>query len=206
MWPECPSSYLHDKRTMHYSCIKTQYKLHLIKSFSLWNNAVSAVEAAKNLELRLSMDVLKRNVKIYMKHCALHRTGYWLNGNLQYNSSFNHLDWKKKKKDKVALNGNKTQFNHENSFHIETKIEFKIRLLVEIKNIHIYIYTHTRFKRVQVPRTPLQHMQTFLVLRVFLGWEFCNDALQLPLRFTLGEVTHLVVLRGNFHQPRTGSK
>lgn len=141
MWPECPSSYLHDKRTMHYSCIKTQYKLHLIKSFSLWNNAVSAVEAAKNLELQLSMDVLKRNVQIYMKHCALHRTGYWLNGNLQYNSSFNHLDWKKKK-DKVALNGNKTQFNHENSFHIETKIEFKIRLLVEIKNIHIYIYTH----------------------------------------------------------------
>lgn len=48
----------------------------------------------------------------------------------------------RKKKDKVALNGNKTQFNHENSFHIETKIEFKIRLLVEIKNIHIYIYTH----------------------------------------------------------------
>lgn len=53
---------------------------------------------------------------------------------------------------------------------------------------------------------PLQCMQTFSVLRVFLGGQFCHDALQLPLRLTLGEVTHLVVLRGNFHQPRTGGK
>lgn len=49
-------------------------------------------------------------------------------------------------------------------------------------------------------------MQTSSVLRVFLGGQFCDDALQLPLRLTLGEVTHLVVLRGDFHQPRTGGK
>lgn len=46
-----------------------------------------------------------------------------------------------------------------------------------------------------------QHSQAFLELSVFLGWEFCNNVLQLSFCFTLREVTHLVVLRGNFHQP-----
>lgn len=133
MWPECPSSYLHDKRTMHYSCIKTQYKLHLIKSFSPWNNAVSAVEAAKNLELWLSMDVFKRNVQIYMKHCALHRIVYWLNGNwVQYNSSFNSLDWKNKTK----------QFSHENSLHTDkNRIQNKV---VGGNKKYTYLYIHTQ--------------------------------------------------------------
>lgn len=69
--------------------------------------------------------------------------------------------------------------------------------------MYIFIRTH----RAQVSSdVPLQCMQTFSVLRVFLGRHFCHDALQLPLRLTLREVTHLVVLRGNFHQPRTGRK
>ena len=59
-----------------------------------------------------------------------------------------------------------------------------------------------RFCFVQMLRMLLQHMQNVLVLCIFLGWEFCSDTLQLSLCFTLGEVTHLVVLWGYFQQPR----
>lgn len=52
----------------------------------------------------------------------------------------------------------------------------------------------------------LQFIKSFchsnsLILSVFLGLEFSNNALQLSLCFTLGEVAHLIVLRSNFYQP-----
>lgn len=45
------------------------------------------------------------------------------------------------------------------------------------------------------------------VLGVLLGLELGHDAFQLPLRFTLREIAHLVVLGGDFNQPeRTGGQ
>lgn len=39
------------------------------------------------------------------------------------------------------------------------------------------------------------------VLWVFLGLKFGNDAIQLSLCFTLWKIAHVIILRGNFHQP-----
>lgn len=73
------------------------------------------------------------------------------------------------------------------------------------KNKTIHIYTNGSLSwDVQRVTKPVQHVQTFSVLHVLLGQEFCNDTLQLSLGFALGEVPHLVVLRGDSHQPGTG--
>lgn len=42
------------------------------------------------------------------------------------------------------------------------------------------------------------------VLRVLLGLQFGDDALQLPSGLTLREVDHVVVLGRDFHEPATG--
>lgn len=39
------------------------------------------------------------------------------------------------------------------------------------------------------------------VLWVFLGLKFGNDAIQLSLCFALWKIAHVIILRGNFHQP-----
>lgn len=89
-------------------------------------------------------------------------------GHLQYISS---SGFKKKKDTRWPSNvtGHSSLIVKIYITHGETKIEFQMRLLMEIKfEKTINRSKEFRFSFVQILRMPWQHMQTFLVLSVFL--------------------------------------